>query len=117
MDIDRDALASHQTIEISTVGRQTGKHRRIEIWWFEVDGRYVITGTPGKRDWLANLEANPRLVIHVDGEDIEATASLIDDLSFRRRVFTRPQTRWYTTQAELEHLVAAAPMVEIHLPD
>ncbi len=117
MSLNRDALASQQTIEISTIGRRTGERRRIEIWWFEVDGRYVITGTPGKRDWIANLKANPRLVIHVAGYDIEATASPIDDHSFRRRVFTRPETSWYASQAELDHLVATAPMVEIHLPE
>lgn len=117
MDIDRDSLASHQTIQITTRGRRTSKARRIEIWWFEVDGRLIITGTPGKRDWLANLKADPRVIVHVDGRDIEATAVPLDDLGFRRRVFTRPETRWYSSQAELDHLVATAPMVEILLPD
>lgn len=115
MTIDRDALASHQTVEITTFGRRSGKPRRIEIWWFRVDDRFVITGTPGRRDWLANLEADPRLIVHVDGLDIEAGASPVDDADFRRRVFTRPQTSWYTSQAELDQLVATAPMVEIHI--
>lgn len=115
MSIDPDALASHQNIQITTFGRRTGKPRRIEIWWFRVEGRFVITGTPGRRDWLANLEADPRLIVHVNGDDIAATASPVDDVSFRRRVFTRPQTSWYTSQAELDDLVATAPMVEIHL--
>lgn len=117
MDLDRDSLASHQTINMTTIGRRTGKPRRIEIWWFKVDGRFIITGTPGKRDWLANLKADPRLTIRVNGHDIEATATPVADHSFRRRVFTRPQTSWYASQAELDHLVATAPMMEIHLPD
>jgi len=114
MTLDFDALASHQTIDITTLGRRTGRPRRIEIWWFRVDDRFVITGTPGKRDWLANLKANPRLIVHVGGRDLESTASPVDDVVFRRRVFTRPQTSWYTREAELDHLVATAPMVEIH---
>lgn len=114
MTLDLDFLASHQTIDITTLGRRSGKPHRIEIWWFRVDGRFVITGTPGKRDWLANLKADPRVVVHLNGEDIEALASLVDDASFRRKVFTRPQTSWYTSQSELDHLVATAPMVEIH---
>lgn len=115
MQLDHDRLAAHQTIELTTVGRRSGEWRRIEIWWFYVDGRFVITGTPGRRDWLANIRANPEVIIHVDGLDIRARAIPIDDDVFRRRVFTRPHTSWYTTQAELERLVDRSPMVEIHL--
>jgi deazaflavin-dependent oxidoreductase (nitroreductase family) len=114
---DLETLARHQTIRMTTIGRRSGKPRRVEIWWFRVDGRFVITGTSGRRDWLANLVADPRLTVHVAGHDIEATATRITDASFRRKVFTRPQTSWYTSQAELDHLVESAPMVEIHLSD
>ncbi|HEU4894709.1 MAG TPA: nitroreductase family deazaflavin-dependent oxidoreductase [Acidimicrobiia bacterium] len=114
MELDLDALASHQTIKITTTGRRTGMPRRVEIWWFNVDGRFIITGTPGRRDWLANLNANPNLTIHVQGRDIPATATPVRDVVFRRKVFTRPQTMWYSSQAELDHLVETAPMVEIH---
>jgi deazaflavin-dependent oxidoreductase (nitroreductase family) len=117
MQLDLDALAEHQTIQITTHGRKTGRPRRVEIWWFRVDDRFIITGTPGRRDWLANLDADPRLTIHVGGHDIEATATRITDMSFRRKVFTRPQTSWYSSEAELNHLVMAAPMVEIHISD
>lgn len=117
MSLDREALASHQTIYITTRGRRTGQARRIEIWWFRIDGRFVITGTPGKRDWLANLKADPRLKLHVDGIDIDAMATIVDDRELRRRVFTVPQTNWYVSQAELDHLVETAPMVEIRLLD
>lgn len=113
MDIER--LASRRTIELTTYGRKTGLPRRIEIWWFHVDGRFVITGTPGRRDWLANVTANPRVVVHADGMDIEAEAKLVTDIEFRRRVFTGPDTRWYSTQTQLDRLVASAPMIELKL--
>lgn len=114
---DNESLASQQTIDITTRGRRTGRSRRIEIWWFRVDGRFIITGTPGRRDWLANLRADPHLTVHVGGQDISATATPVTDVSFRRKVFTQPQTSWYSSQSELDHLVATAPMVEIHLAD
>lgn len=114
MELDLDRLAIHRTIDLTTTGRKSGRARRIEIWWFRVDGRFVITGTPGRRDWLANVLADPSVVIHVDGLDIEARAVPIGDAEFRRHVFTRPHTRWYTSQSELDRLVATAPMVEIH---
>lgn len=112
----RRRLASIQTIELTTYGRKSGRSRRIEIWWFHFDGRFIITGTPGRRDWFANVLADPRIVVHVEGLDIEATVTPMDDPEFRRRVFTAPHIRWYATQAELEHLVNAAPMIEVHFP-
>lgn len=115
MTTDLELLSSQQTIQITTTGRRTGRPRRVEIWWFLVDGRLVITGTPGRRDWLANLNADPRLTIHLRDRDIAARATPVGDPVFRRRVFTRPQTSWYSSQAELDHLVVTAPMVEIHL--
>ena len=113
MDIEQ--LAARRTIDLTTYGRKTGLPRRIEIWWFQVDGRIVITGTPGRRDWLANVIANPAVVVHVDGTDIEATARVVEEPDLRRTVFTQPSTRWYSTQAELDRLVETAPMIELHL--
>ena len=114
--LDRRRLASFRTIDLTTFGRRTGLPRRIEIWWFVVANRFVVTGTPGRRDWFANVLPDPRVVVHAGGLDVEATASPIGDEAFRRRVFTSPDTRWYSTEAELERLVAESPMVEIHLP-
>ena len=113
MILDHDVLASHRTIDLTTYGRRTGLPRRIEIWWFHVDGRFIITGTPGRRDWLANVRSNPAVIVHVAGMDLAGQAVLVDDVVFRRSFFMRPATSWYSTQAELERLVATAPMVEI----
>ncbi len=108
-------LARYRTIDLTTTGRHSGAPARIEIWWFHVDGRFIITGTPGKRDWLANITANPAITIHSPLGDHPGTAVVVDDPEFRRRVFTDPQIGWYRTQSELDHLVAEAPMIEVVL--
>ena len=105
------------TIDLTTVGRASGEPRRLEIWWFCVDGRFIITGTPGPRDWYANVLSNPAIVVHVDGRDIDATAVPISDPTFRRMVFTHPQTSWYSSMAELEELVETSPMIEVVFAD
>lgn len=110
---DFDRLAAHRTIDLTTFGRRSGLPRRIEIWWFRVEGRFIITGTPGRRDWLANVKARPEVVIHVDGMDLAATVNTVEDSVFRRRFFTDPGITWYRTQTELERLVEEAPMVEV----
>ena len=111
-----DRLASIKTIDITTFGRRSGLPRRIEIWWFRVDGKFIITGTPGKRDWIANVMHDPRIVVHANGHDIETTVTPVLDLEFRRHFFTRPESSWYATQEELDRLVRTAPMIEVHLP-
>ena len=108
-----DRLAAATVIDITTIGRRSGRPSRIEIWWFRVDGRFVITGTPGPRHWLANLRADPSIVIHAPFGDFPGRAVVIDDPVFRRTVFTSPDTAWYTTQAELDVLVTTSPMVEV----
>ncbi len=65
---------------------------------------------------MANVRNDPRVVVHVNGSDIHATAETVEDRVFRRLVFTQHQTHWYSTQAELDLLVDTAPMIEIHLP-
>jgi deazaflavin-dependent oxidoreductase (nitroreductase family) len=110
---DLHRLAAQQTIDLTTFGRRSGLPRRIEIWWFRIDGRFIITGTPGRRDWLANVRARPEVIIHAAGQDIPARVRLIHDREFRRRVFADPAVCWHRTQSELDRLVAHAPMVEV----
>jgi len=108
-----DALASTMTVDLTTIGRNSGQPRTIEIWWFHVGGRFIITGTPGPRDWLANVRSDPSVVITAPHGDFVGTAIEIDDRAFRRAVFMHPDIGWYTTQAELGALVATAPMIEV----
>ena len=73
----------------------------------------MITGTPGPRDWFANVLSQPSVIVHVDGRDLDATAVPIRDPGFRRTVFTQPETSWYSSMAELEVLVDESPMIEL----
>src|SRR6185503_17815302 len=55
----RRALETERTIDITTTGRTSGRPRRIEMWFHNLDGRLYLTGTPGSRDWYANLLRHP----------------------------------------------------------
>ena len=111
-----DILQNTETVDITTTGRRSGHPRRIEIWMYEVDGRFVITGTPGPRDWYANVVANPRMTVHLPGgPDVEFVASTVTDPEFRRRVLSVDKTAWYRSQTTLEDLVGNSPMVELSL--
>ena len=109
-------LADDPTVDITTVGARSGKPRRIEIWMLDVDGRYFITGTPGRRHWLANLTAHPSITVHlkrIAHADLPASARPVTDEATRRAVLTHPSARWYRDQTTLEHLLTEAPMVEV----
>ena len=118
MDVLRDELADDPTVEITTIGRRSGLARRIEIWMLDVDGRFFITGTPGRRDWLANVHADPRLVVHLTrhaGIDLDATAAPVTDPVTRRQVLEHLSATWYRSQTPIDELVDTAPMIEVHV--
>jgi deazaflavin-dependent oxidoreductase (nitroreductase family) len=110
-----EQLASTLTVCLTTIGRKSKAPRTVEIWWFHVDDRFIVTGTRGKRDWLANIRQNPEVVISSPHGVFAGTATEIHDVSFRHRVFAHPDLAWYTTQEELQALVDGAPMIEIRL--
>lgn len=111
--IDIAQLAAVRTVGLTTWGRRSGRPRRIEIWWFHVDGRFVITGTPGPRDWYANVLANSAVIVHAGARDLPGVARPVEDRGQRRRVFADRQTWWYLTQASLDELIEGSPMVEV----
>ena len=59
------ALESDKTVDITTTGRRSGRSVRIETWFYRSRGRYFLSGSPGKRDWQANLIAIPRMKFHL----------------------------------------------------
>ena len=116
VDAVRQELADDPTVDITTTGRRSGQARRIEIWVLDVDGRFFITGTPGRRDWLANLRADPHLTVHLKqqaGVDLDATATEVADEPTRRAVIEHLSAHWYRGQTSVDDLVANAPMVEV----
>ena len=118
-DSIRRALAGGLTCDITTTGRVSGKPRRIEIWYFVVGERIYITGTPGPRDWYANLLAQPRLVFHMkDGAhaDLPARAVPITDPDERRRIIGEVMrgNSWFRSQSfDLDTWVTSSPLVEV----
>lgn len=91
-DLISAALARGGIIDITTTGRRSGQPRRIEIVFFNFDGRIYISGMPGHRAWMANLAADPRLTFHLKQgiqADLPATARLITDEAGRRPIIER----------------------------
>jgi deazaflavin-dependent oxidoreductase (nitroreductase family) len=111
------ALAHDRTVDITTVGRQSGQPRRIEIWFHNLDGRIYVSGLPGRRGWYANVVAHPEFVFHLKETaqaDIPARAHPITDRDARRQVLTRLLARLGRRDA-LEDWVDRSPLIEVEL--
>ena len=126
----RNALHHDKLIDIITTGAKTGIPRKSEIWFVNVDGRIIICGTPGaegkgglrkRRDWLANMKANPDFVFCLKESlniQLPAKAVIIVDRNDRRYLMSAPETKWYRDQVDsVEDLVAGSPIVEVFFQD
>lgn len=112
------ALETDLTIDITTTGRSSGLPRRTEIWFHNIDGRIFITGTPGSRDWYANLLAHPRFTFHLKESmqaDLPAEARSITDSSERRAVFVVLLER-LGYRNRIDAWMAGSPLVEVTFP-
>jgi deazaflavin-dependent oxidoreductase (nitroreductase family) len=108
-----EPLTRGRTVDITTQGRRSGKPKRLEIWTWIADGRVYLTGSPGRRDWYANLKANSRLVLHVKRGcpvDLPARARPIEDEPERREVFERLLS---STRYDLEAWIERSPLAEL----
>jgi deazaflavin-dependent oxidoreductase (nitroreductase family) len=99
------------------MGKKTGKPHTVEIAFHNFDGLLYISGMPGKRDWYANLVANPHFTFHLKQSmqaDISARAIPITDEAERRRILARVVQKW-NRQAQLEAFVQSSHLVEVQL--
>ncbi|MCA2218932.1 nitroreductase family deazaflavin-dependent oxidoreductase [Jidongwangia harbinensis] len=110
----RRALDRQQTVEITTIGRRSGQPRRIETWRYRAGGRYWLTGSPGSRDWYANLVAHPRFTLHLTGLDLPVRGRVVTDQQERTRVFREivPGLSW---AGDVGTWIDGSPLVEIEL--
>jgi deazaflavin-dependent oxidoreductase (nitroreductase family) len=112
------ALEQDRTIDITTTGRKTGRPHRKEIWFHNIDGRLFITGTPGRRDWHANLVAHPEFTFHLKQStraDLPARATPIVDNAQRREIIAKIHQK-LEGDRDLEAWLADSPLVEVELP-
>jgi deazaflavin-dependent oxidoreductase (nitroreductase family) len=113
----RDALTRPQSvIDITTTGRKSHKPRRLEIVLHNIDGRLYISGAPSRtrRGWLANLEVNPNLTIHLKrgiAADLPGTAREITDPTERRQVLEGIARHW--NRGDVDVMMQYSPLIEV----
>ncbi len=119
-----EALKSGGIADITTIGRKSGLPRRIEIYFHHFDGEFFLAGRPGrKRDWLANLKANPDFTLHLKREvvaDLAARATPITDPEERGRILYRALTESWDSDPDrareaLPRWVESSPLARFEI--
>jgi hypothetical protein len=120
--------ARQRTVDITTTGARTGRPRRIETWFYRFEDRVYLSGLPGRRGWLANLAATPRLTFHLKHgihADLPAGARIVADEQERRRTFTHfvadlnqpHDPARIGRKTSVEEWMAGSPLVEVVFDD
>ncbi|HLF44401.1 MAG TPA: nitroreductase/quinone reductase family protein [Acidimicrobiia bacterium] len=109
---------------ITTTGRKTGLSRRVEIYFHQFDGDYYLTGRPGfKRDWEANIKANPDFTLHLKRgftADVPVVGETEPDPEERAAIIFRALTESWGSEPEkaranLDYYVNTAPFIRFRL--
>ena len=115
-----------RTIDITTTGRSSGRPRRIEIVFYRIGDSIYLSGVPAprRRDWLANLSAEPHFSFHLKQgvvADLPAVATVITDEVERRRLLAPlvdqfnerrgDDSEW--PPAELDEWVQRSPLARV----
>jgi deazaflavin-dependent oxidoreductase (nitroreductase family) len=126
LEIGPSSTMEDRTIDISTTGRRSGSPRRIEIVFYRIEDSIYLSGIPAprRRDWLVNLEAEPRFTFHLKHgvvADLPAVATVITDEAERRRLLASlvdqfnerrgEDSEW--PRAELDEWVQRSPLARI----
>lgn len=111
------ALKTDNLIDITTIGRKSGKAHRIEIVFHNFDNGLYITGRPGSRDWYANLLAHPEFTFHLKQStqaDLAARAIPITDEVTRAPILAKVVEKW-NQQDRYEEYLHRSPLVRVEL--
>ena len=116
----RQALATDRVIDITTIGRKSGTPSRIETWFYRADGKLFLTGSPGKRDWYANLVKTPEFLFHLKKAveaDLPSLATPITDPDTRRAIFTEILADIGRPAGDVDAWLAGSPLMEITIEE
>ncbi|WP_433270965.1 nitroreductase/quinone reductase family protein [Actinosynnema sp. CS-041913] len=118
-----------RTIDITTIGARTGQPRRIEIWFYRVDGQIYLSTSPARRSWYANILRTPRFIFHLKNgvrADLPAIGTPVHDPQLREHVFSAIITDlnqpWNPAAIPqpvepLEQWMASSPLVRVDFAD
>ena len=123
----QDALAqvaNESTLEITTIGRKSGKPRATPIWFVYDQGTlYIQSGKDGKTHWYRNLQKNPQMQLKIGQLTLAGKAQFVTDTAEIAKVHDLFRSKYALARAAgfvgssighgkvilVEHLTEATP--------
>ena len=84
---DLERVADESTLNITTIGRKSGKPHTRPIWFVYDQGKiYLQAGGEGGTDWYKNLQKNPEVELAIDALILKGQAHTVEDQAETERV-------------------------------
>ena len=116
---DLEKVADQSTVELTTIGRKSGKPHTTPIWFVYDQGRlYLQAGKGGKTDWYLNLKKNPQMTLKIGTVTLSGKAKFIADPKETERLHGLFASKYL--RARLAGMVGSSvghgKVVEVELP-
>jgi hypothetical protein len=72
-----ETLRKEKFAHLTTVGRNTGRAHRVELWFSLADGRIFLSHEGDCTDWMRNIAKTRRVHIQIGTLDVEADATIL----------------------------------------
>jgi deazaflavin-dependent oxidoreductase (nitroreductase family) len=103
---DLEKAASQSTVEITTIGRKSGKPHAKPIWFVYDQGHfYIQSGQEGKSDWYQNLKKNPQIKLKIEALTFAGKAKFIEDEKETERIHGLFRSKYL--RARLSYLIGS----------
>lgn len=84
---DLQQVVNESTVEITTIGRTSGKPHTKPIWFVYDQGHlYLQAGKEGKTDWYQNLKKDPQMTLKIGAVSFSGKAQFIEDPKETERI-------------------------------
>ena len=100
-ELDQSALRAPSTLELTTIGRTSGKPHTATIWFVLEDAPvriYVQSGKDGETDWFRNLCKTAAVTVKIGERQLRGRAAAIDDPSETARVHDLFKQKYLTAR-------------------
>jgi deazaflavin-dependent oxidoreductase (nitroreductase family) len=114
-----EKVADQSNVEITTIGRKSGKPHTKPIWFVYDQGHlYLQSGGEGRTDWYLNLKKNPQITLKIDTVTVTGKVKFIDDPKETERIHELFRTKYLTARiaGAVGSSIGHGRAVEVELP-
>jgi deazaflavin-dependent oxidoreductase (nitroreductase family) len=116
---DLQQVANESNVEITTIGRKSGKPHTKPIWFVYDQGHlYLQAGREGKTDWYQNLKKNRQITLKIGALTFTGKAQFIDEEKETERIHNLFKQKYFAARVAgaVGASIGHGRAVEVELP-